>query len=439
MTDHTIYVALDTMVYLHYRSVDQLDLAKTLSAAAITILVPRITVQELDTHKNTHTNSKIRERARKRLVALLQWIDAGEVGPGVGVTFLAPRPDIDFRAHGLNAQWNDDQLLAALIQFREQHAGSRVVLLTQDTGLLLSAKHLGIEAVSVGDEDRLPPDADPIAKENQELKNELLRLKTAQPALVLRLKGMADDEDHVTFELSIPVQGSSLDKDAFLADMRRKLPEKHPPPAPNKTAGMSFATLALANSFGEVIPQREYVRYNRDRESYFKNLSLYMDRLAAYRTQPDRTLLLEIEMRNTGSVPAEDIDLALHFPDGFDLYSEADLPVEPQVPQPPAPPQTDLQNRMAGLTAHMSSAAYLPRFGGIAAPPDPFSLTKSNSYDLADHVQRLKHGCSYEIRRLYLVYPAYEAAKSFHIEYRLAAANLHQPACGELHIVVEKQ
>lgn len=94
MNENRQHVILDTMVYLHYRSPDELCLPEFLGASDVVVIVPRITMQELDVHKNTHQNAKIRDRARKRLVAIQKWIDAGQVVPGVSIKLDAARPGL---------------------------------------------------------------------------------------------------------------------------------------------------------------------------------------------------------------------------------------------------------------------------------------------------------------------------------------------------------
>ena len=390
------YVILDTMVYLHYRPVDELCLTELLDASDVTVLVPRITLQELDGHKNTHQSAKIRERARNRLAAIQKWIDAGEIAPRISIKFGATRPKIDFAAHGLEPRWNDDQLLATVIEFRDEHPEERVALLTQDTGLLLSAKQFGIEAVMVPDDKRLPPEEDPLAKENQELKNQLLRLKTARPNLILRFRGDSDELTHAEFELEGPVAVPPFDKEGFLAQLRIAVPEIHP--NPTGPLGSPSRSFALSEAFRQPVPDSEYKRYNEERETYLQQMLNYVDRTAAYLTRPERTLLLELELRNVGATPGEDIDIYVHFPDGFGLYSEDDLPQRPCEPSPPEKPQTDLQRSMANLKPRFERPPFLDRLCDIG-PSGPFSLRKTDSYELTDNVARLKHGCSYAIRK----------------------------------------
>jgi hypothetical protein len=61
MSSAPVAAFLDTMIYLHYRPVAEIDWQRVLDTARVDILVPRITVRELDRHKNTHASSRIHE------------------------------------------------------------------------------------------------------------------------------------------------------------------------------------------------------------------------------------------------------------------------------------------------------------------------------------------------------------------------------------------
>ena len=45
-------VFFDTMVFLHYKSLDELDVVDVLGPPPHTVLVPRVTLRELDKHKD---------------------------------------------------------------------------------------------------------------------------------------------------------------------------------------------------------------------------------------------------------------------------------------------------------------------------------------------------------------------------------------------------
>ena len=437
MTDTHTYVAADTMVYLHFQPLDQLDLQRIVGRESVCVIVPRITLQELDNHKNTHQSQRIRERARSRLKLLRRWLDQGRLSAGIDVVFESARPQIDFAEVGLDPQWNDDQLLASLLQKKRNSPGDAVVLLTQDTGLLLTAHTVGMDAVEIPNEYKLSEEVDPLIRENKELRNELVRLQTAQPKPLLRLKNMGDGDTHATYSLTPPPEQEPFDKAGFIQKLREALPPRHPPSrkASPYTSAISVALAPSGNMGG--IPKHEYDRYNRDLERYFQAMDEYIDKLAAYRTQPDRTLCLELELRNVGSVPAEDVDIHIHFPDGFALYAEDDIPGRPKEPDEPREPQTEMQMCLGNITAGLAVPSYLDWLGHIG-PPDPFSLRRTHNYDLTDHVERLKHGCVYPIRALHLVFPSFDDAGSFNFSYRVTAANLPSPAEGDIHLIVNK-
>ncbi|KPJ72399.1 MAG: hypothetical protein AMS14_07805 [Planctomycetes bacterium DG_20] len=53
-------VFLDTMILLHYRPLDELDLPRIVGTDQVVVVVPRITLRELDRHKNIHTSRRVR-------------------------------------------------------------------------------------------------------------------------------------------------------------------------------------------------------------------------------------------------------------------------------------------------------------------------------------------------------------------------------------------
>lgn len=87
---------LDTNVYLHCRSVEEIDWLQLIGADSVEIVVPRVTLHELDKQKNSHASSKLRERARSVLKKLEAWLanEDQEIRPGVKVRL---HPDNVFR------------------------------------------------------------------------------------------------------------------------------------------------------------------------------------------------------------------------------------------------------------------------------------------------------------------------------------------------------
>ena len=57
------YLFLDTNIYLHYIDVEQINWDKIVGDTSITIVVPRITIREIDQHKD-QSRRKIQKRAK---------------------------------------------------------------------------------------------------------------------------------------------------------------------------------------------------------------------------------------------------------------------------------------------------------------------------------------------------------------------------------------
>jgi predicted ribonuclease YlaK len=71
----TIVLFLDTNVFLHYQSFDQIDWSALFGVANVEIIIPPVTVHELNKHKDSHPKPRIRARAAdiiKKLLGLFE-------------------------------------------------------------------------------------------------------------------------------------------------------------------------------------------------------------------------------------------------------------------------------------------------------------------------------------------------------------------------------
>jgi hypothetical protein len=94
-----VNVFLDTMVYLHFVPLEQIDLCGVLGADRVTILVPRVTLKELEKHKINHASARSRDRARQALALLEKHVESGlPVHDGVAIAFIPHMPRLDWRS-----------------------------------------------------------------------------------------------------------------------------------------------------------------------------------------------------------------------------------------------------------------------------------------------------------------------------------------------------
>ena len=436
---------LDSMVYLHYRAIEEIDLCALFGTDSLTIVLPRIVVRELDKHKSTHPSSRIRDRARRILKKIEQWTaGTAQIRKNVAFEFCPAVPTTGYEQNGLNPQWSDDVLVATVIEYASKHPGEKILLVTQDSGPRLTAAQLGITAVELSEELKLKDEPDPLETENRELSKLVEKLQNALPQLVMTFAGADDPETHARFSLPPPPAMMEAEIEAKIADLRGKLPKQELPKAAKPAAQTSHDPLAaLRQRYVETvsidpIQPEEYQRYNRDVDHYLAAYERYMRETWEQKAALQRTIRFQLEIRNTGTAPADDVDVEVHFPDGFTLVDEEGLPELPKEPRPPRKPRTRAQMIMDGIGPIPHLQLPSPAAADFKMPTS-FNIRRTGSYLVSDHFTRIKHGGAAKLPEMFLVFDSYKDAHSFHCEYTIRPANLPDAVSGTLHFVIEDQ
>ena len=430
-------IFLDTMIWLHYRPIEDIDIREVASIAEpITIVVPRITLRELDKHKDQHKSSKVRDRARwtLNLIEQVSGNPSFRLKNGVQIELYQRIPSVDFEKLGLSKESGDEYLIATVLTYQNENPNEIVRVYTEDTTPRITAKPLGVNAVAFPEHLKLAPELDPLEKENRELKAELNRLKTARPNLEFGFLVNGARAGTLVVNLEKPVEFATEAVNAAIQELRAKYP--HKPIAPALQPGDNAAFVKhLLSMESAAIPREEYVRYNRDVDEYLKAAGEFFKRTHKQRVEKALSHPLKIQVANVGSVPAEDVDIWLHFPDGCLLYEE--LPEDIEEPNPPIAPMSRLEMMRNGLDLHIPSSRFND-FGPLKLPGG-FSLRKTNSYEITDHFDRIKHGHAECVNEFILTFSTFESAASFQVEYRVTAANTPTPLVGTLNVRVEKR
>jgi hypothetical protein len=155
-------------------------------------------------------------------------------------------------------------------------------------------------------------------------------------------------------------------------------------------------------------------------------------------------LCLDLIIINEGSYPAEDVLIDMHFPDGFRLINEGQLPKTPTAPDAPERPKTELERITQGF--RMPDIYPMRDIRSLAdvGTPTPRNVSspairRTNSFDVRVHVTKINHGFAAPIDPLFIIFDTIEGARSFQIEYEIHAANLIEPAQGPLHVILDKE
>ena len=190
MPDETKYLFLDTMVFLHFRPVEEIRWTELLNCSRVEIILPRVTIRELDKHKTTHILTKVRDRARRSLKKIEDKLNSDDraLREDVFLRFLDSPQSIDYASIGLNPDWADDILLASILIFKQENLDYKVIFATDDTGARIKGRLLGIETFELPGELRLPSEPDPLVEENRKLRERIAKLTCAIPDLLIIIR-----------------------------------------------------------------------------------------------------------------------------------------------------------------------------------------------------------------------------------------------------------
>lgn len=434
-------IFLDTMMYLHYQRFDQIDWAAVTRADSVFIIVPQVILREIDNHKETHHLKRIRERAAS-ILALMDKLSEGgpsaELRPNVALLFEDQEPQLDFSRQRLSPDCPDDHLLASILEYRTLHPEKDVVLATRDPGLKVKARGRGLKTFALDDSLRLPEEPDPNETRIKELIQRTRELESRVPLLKLCFDGGAQ---HREFALSRPAKISEEQVRIRMAEVKQRFHPKQVPPPEDPAKIGQLPHSELMRRMVESIPPEEVLRYNSELEKFHADCARFLKERSAYDEVMSRTIDLKLFLLNDGTSPAEDIDVFLRFPANVTVLPEDRKPEAPAQPKPPRPPRPWAQRMVEMVVAsreqtqNLADAMAEARGHGNVSPPE---ITKTKSFEVKYHIERLKHKLSETLSPVTLIFDSFEEASTFQIECRINSASMPHEANGKLTVIVSK-
>lgn len=441
-------IYLDTNIFLHYQPFTQINWLEIVKAESATIVVPPVTIRELNKHKDSHPRAQIKKRAGETIKRLSGLLDSGttaKITEKVLISFEDRDPIIDFAAHQLNFNIQDDQLIASILLNKQEAPSEHIVLVTSDLGLALVTKagRQGINTEKMPENFRIPEEPDPNENKVKQLEQQIRELNSRTPNLSLVYE---DGEQHATIQLPRPLslEQSEIDKriNEVKSKFRRMNKERTKDQSHLPESALERVSMVAAISLMNMIPQKEIDRYNNEVEKYIPAYAKFIVSNLEFENLKRRTFKLDVVLANDGTTPAEDIDIYLHFPNGFQLLEEDELPKLPKPPEQPEEPMTEMQrfsnsmnyNRMIPSSVFFNPPDVSPRLPQNVSSP---SIKRVNSYEVHVHVQKIKHNLQVFLDPLFVIFDSFEYAKSFTIDYRILAANIPREVTGNLHIIIQ--
>jgi rRNA-processing protein FCF1 len=442
----TVFLVPDTNTFLHYVSLEQVDWNELFPNQNVVLYICPPVIRELNKHKDTPRTSKLRDRAAAALRMIDAWADSLPpilLRRSVEVQFRIHDSVVEFSTHNLVRDIADDHIIATLIELQVEASSTSVVLLTRDTGLKLKARTHGFSVVSLPDSASLPDEVLPSEKKIKELETQVRELQNARPKLRLVFLG-GDNNLNLSFERADQLPESDIAN--RMADLRNKYPkmvERAKTPNPDATPGSLYSLFSAASGLAAV-DSGSIREYNESLDSFFGDYGEYLKELSAFYAWESRTTAINIILVNEGSCPADDIDIFMHFPDGFALFGEDDYEKEPQVPKAPRKPRSILDEASAGFAIgsfNYRDHLYAQDLRHFHLPAGPSNVSgpkikRTNSYDVKVNVRKAKHGIEVALDVLYLTFESSAEIRSFAIDYAVHASNLPTHVNGTLNVIV---
>jgi len=401
----TVFVALDTSIFMEFKRPDQIPWKTLTKSDEVVLLVTPQVQTEIDNHKRSESRRK-----RRRAEATIRWFreakQCASIADGITLRFLIVEPRC-FDEYELDHTVPDDRVLASVLSFRREQAEHEVWVATADFGMELKAEHRQIRVVAVPDELRLPQDEDPEVLQLRKERDDLQRRERSAPRLQVRL---GNDQDHVDVDVTPVSAVSDVGIEEILTAERAAL------------TAVDGLVISRAESGQEV----EAEAWHIDPQAIEKHL---LDLRAHLRAQSlreqarSRTFELSFVLQNEGTAPATNIDVYFHLPDWVQLRSEAEFPAVPERPEFHSGAVAMLMalNRRLDEANRFPIGIQLPKLDGFFDEERRWRLIK------------LRHGGEDEVNLFVQLDPAHELA-GFSIGFEVRADEIPDPVVGRLHI-----
>jgi hypothetical protein len=361
MADRILYLFPDTNLFIQCLPLQQIYWTLWSDFDEVHLLVSRPVQREID-HQKNRGNDRVGQRARKTY-QMFRNIATGEEGYTL-IRETGPRVELHLEALSnpsselgdqLDYGKPDDEIVGCCHRYSHEHAGSDVRLLTHDAGPIMTARSLGVPFEPIPESWILPAENSHMERENARLKEEVNRLKQAEPEFTIRCVDAAGQEvETLECECQVfePLGQSDLSellgklKDLWpICEDFGPLEEKKPSEFTSSTQALRFAL----SPYFVPASQRDIARYrDRDYPEWLSDcLGIFSQLHAALQQQAARPTL-RFPAANVGTRPGTDalVDIAAkgNFKVSPPWAEIANRPLAAKRPRsrlssPPQPPQ----------------------------------------------------------------------------------------------------
>ena len=434
MKKYDSYCFVDTNTFLHYIMFTEINWNILTKSKSVLLIVCSDVLRELEKKKNLDPDINIRNRARKVISKMAEIGSKSffcKIKNDIDLMFIPDEPSVDWTNQGLNEKIVDDRIIASILT--NNHL-SNPILITSDFGLKLKARNKGIKCISVPKEHRIEIIKDNKNDEIIKLRNRVNFLENRLPITKLKILADSKPAEFINIALSKIATPSEGELNGKLKAIRHELQYK---PSSQNLGIISDLILYTKD---------EIERYEEDLNEYIREMYKYYQEEYKFKEIQSRLIELKFLIINEGSQPAEDIEIIMNFPDGFEMFSKDEFSKNPKEPGKPTLPRStaEMISYMAtipNIHKNILSDLRMPSVDELGIDPNLPSgplIRKTNSYEARYSLNKLKHGIQEYLKPVYVLFESIDQAKPFNISYTILADNLPEPSSGNLHIVILK-
>ncbi len=459
----------DTNLFLQCKALEQLPWVNLFSVDQIDLLVPGAVQREIDRLKNDGNRRRAR-RARQANSLFSRMLDdpnltqvVREAAPRIVISFAPALLPSRITPETLDRTRADDSIVEEAIVLTQSSTEDSVLILTQDTGLAVTAQRHGIPFKRIPDDWLLEEEPDEQSKELLQLRQRLDRFERAAPVIELSLE---DEHGEPVEERTLEVKTFRAPTSADLDELMSLVTARHPlctdfktsppvPPPPQREAGKPtfefFAdrisdTMAGARTWqaptDELIRkyrEHDYPKWQRTTRDIFEK---FVPRLNARA----HTFTFDFVLENTGMRPAERLLVEFEGFGGLLLMRGKDedekYESSPVLPEPPPAPlghyvRRDTLGEMSRALsklqtfdpASISHRLYAPGLQRMARDASCFYWNDSSGDPavLSLTCEQFAHGLDPELISFRIVVPLESTITKTNIRCRVSANNIPEP------------
>jgi hypothetical protein len=425
VTESHVTVFVDTCIFLHFKPFSQIKWKDEAKADCLTLAVCLQVIDDLD--KFTH-DSRRGDRARRSLKEIEE-NENKEFQPGVRLVITPGLNSQDFPPE-LDPEQTDNHVIRTAQVYLGQHPEATVMIVTEDTGMVLRARKAGVPAFRLPDSERLPNVDDELIRRLRKAETELAEERSKRPDLELAVtpaQDVLDEEDKPEF--FVPKDFQPSDVDGTMQKLRSKYP---------KTASASHANpFDAPHRLGLFWTSGQMEKYYKRLDSFYESYERCLKDRNKWLLQRGTFFSFDLFLTNKGRALATSVQVEITFPpfirllDPDALFDPHDsFPIRPRPPEKPS--ISDMLGRMP-LVAPLS--AVLPRSSDERKGPRVLLRNEDKPKAIVTLGELIHTNTPSKVRTITFWFPKSEKPRTFGANYTALCAEI--PKSLEKHLLFE--